>query len=141
MNTKVSMRDHSKVCQAAVIILISLFFLSISALAAPSLTVVKSVSVVPNSDGNAYQGSSLTSSFLITNTGDVNFDDVKVVDVRNYPYLAGSTDTIDIPTGLAAGASTTVYSTAPYVVTENDATYLPGLSNTATVTGYVSGVS
>jgi uncharacterized repeat protein (TIGR01451 family) len=81
---------------------------------APGLSVVKSAST----DLMTEVGQVIDYSFLVTNTGNVNLTDVKVVDTMDAPASPASLDVVCPETELAPGESTTC--TASYTVTRAD---------------------
>ena len=101
---------------------------NVPSLASPSLSVIKSVAAVVDTNGDQVTGNaddSVTYSFVVTNDGNTDLADV----VLNDPLLGGEIGTID---ALAIGASQTF--TADYILTADDVvrTYV---ENSAAATG------
>ncbi len=93
----------------------------------PQIEVIKSVaSVTDNGDGQLGAGDTVTYSFVVTNTGNVDLGNVTVTDAL-VPVTGG-------PITLALGASDSTTFSADYVLTASDVT-AGGVENTATAAG------
>ncbi|MBN1235210.1 MAG: DUF11 domain-containing protein, partial [Methanotrichaceae archaeon] len=137
MNEKVSYRAYAKPLQIILLLIVSLFFLSNFAGGAAHLSLEKTVTTNP--EGTAHEGTVLTSTYTVRNTGDSSADgiisNVVITDEMNYPAPGGSS--ILIPIGDLQWDQATTKS-REYTVTELDACSLSsegGLTNTATAQG------
>ncbi len=134
MNKKASYRANSNAWRIGISGFVSLSILIISALATPSLVLVKNATV-DTPGGTIHEGSILTGAYTITNTGNETISNIVITDVRNYP-TPGANATIpssgDIG-ALQAGKSITINDA--YTVTEDDICAQGILRGTATAKG------
>ena len=99
--------------------------------AAPAVTVAKSGTVSPAADQDAVQvGDTITYTYLVTNTGNVDLTSVAV----NDPTIGTVTCPTPAAPGLAPGGSETCTANATYPVTQADVDN-GSVTDTATATG------
>jgi uncharacterized repeat protein (TIGR01451 family) len=98
---------------------------------APSVSVVKEATVTPVTDENAAKaGDTITYTYTVTNTGNVDLATVAVSDPKEGTV---SCPTVPAP-GLPPGESVTCTATTPYTVTSDDVS-AGRIADTATATG------
>jgi uncharacterized repeat protein (TIGR01451 family) len=98
---------------------------------APAVSITKEATVTPVDDqGAAKIGDTITYTFTVTNTGNVDLASVAVTDIK-----AGAVSCPPVPApGLAPGGMLTCTATTPYTVTSDDVTD-GKVTDTATATG------
>lgn len=134
MNKKYSCQENSGAWLIAIIILASLLLFGSSAGASLSLDLAKNATV-DTPGGTIHEGTILTCTYKITNTGNETISNIVVTDARNYP-TPGSNVTIPSTGDLGSlqpAKSITINDS--YKVTEADICALGGLIGIATARG------